>query len=154
MRAHARTRARICARICARILSQAAPHRIICYHRAVTASFSLCAPRTSHTNPPTHPPARRPDYLRKYAETHTDLAPVVETPGLSLDGKPEDDGAIPEANSEYYEVVFQDGPLGMGVEPDEFEFGKINMVPDGGQAAKGGVKQGDVIAAVDQVPMG
>ena len=48
-----------------------------------------------------------------------------------------------------FHVTFQDGPLGIGLKPDEFRFASVYAVPVGGQGAKGGLKKGDVIAAVD-----
>ena len=46
-------------------------------------------------------------------------------------------------------MVFQEGSLGIGLKQDEFNFAAVSVVADGGQGGKGGVKSGDVVAAVD-----
>ena len=48
-----------------------------------------------------------------------------------------------------YDVVFKDGPLGMGLQKADFGFAEVKLVVDGGQAAVGGVRVKDVIKAVN-----
>ena len=54
-----------------------------------------------------------------------------------------------EDNSLVFHVTFEDGPLGIGLEEDEFRFAAVVSVDEGEAAEKGGVKKGDVIAAVE-----
>ena len=52
-----------------------------------------------------------------------------------------------------YDVVFQDGPLGVGLKETEFGSARVEIVIDGGQAARAGVKVDDLVAAVDTETM-
>ena len=51
------------------------------------------------------------------------------------------------------DVVFQNGPLGVGLKEAEFGSAIVQVVVDGGQAARGGVKVNDLVAAVDTETM-
>jgi len=46
-------------------------------------------------------------------------------------------------------VEFENGPLGLDIEDNDFGFAEVKLVDEGGQAARGGVNVKDVIAAVD-----
>ena len=47
-----------------------------------------------------------------------------------------------------YDVVFQDGPLGLELD-EQFGLARAKEVTEGGQAAKGGVEANDLIMALD-----
>ena len=52
-----------------------------------------------------------------------------------------------------YDVVFENGPLGLGIDENDFGFAVVKLVAEGGQAARGGVKVKDVLATVDSCVM-
>ena len=66
----------------------------------------------------------------------------------------QDMASLPQGSTGHtYAVVFQDGPLGMGLKEGEFGSATVQVVVDGGQAARGGVKVNDLVAAVDTETM-
>ena len=52
-----------------------------------------------------------------------------------------------------YDVVFENGPLGFEIEENDFGFGVVKILAEGGQAARVGVHVNDVLAAVDSCVM-